>query len=91
MTSINEKQKAIDSLNQAVTIYRTVGNKLGEASTLKGIGVVYDSLGENQKALEFYNQALPLLKDAGEKSAVAKTLLGIGRIHASFEKLPKSN
>ncbi|MFM6267596.1 MAG: tetratricopeptide repeat protein, partial [Dolichospermum sp.] len=46
--AVGEKQKALDYYNQALPIYRAVGNRSGEATTLNNIGLVYNALGEKQ-------------------------------------------
>ena len=79
--ALGEKQKALDFYNQALPIYRAVGdsealrrNRGGEAITLNNIGGVYDDLGEKQKALDYYNQALPLIRAVGDPSGEATIL-----------------
>ena len=58
--ALGEKQKALDYYEQALPLYRQVGDRGGEATTLNNIGMVYSALGEKQKALDYYEQALPL-------------------------------
>ncbi|MFE1746100.1 tetratricopeptide repeat protein, partial [Coleofasciculus sp. H7-2] len=52
-------RQAIAKWEEALPLYRAVGDKKGEAVTLNNIGGVYSALGEKQKALLFYNQSLP--------------------------------
>ncbi|OBQ23475.1 MAG: hypothetical protein AN481_14965, partial [Aphanizomenon flos-aquae LD13] len=65
---------ALDYYNQALPIYRSVGDSSGEAGTLNNIGFVYSDLGEKQKALDYYNQALPLIRAVGDPSGEATIL-----------------
>src|SRR3569832_2318580 len=53
-------RQAITKLEEALSLYQALGDKIWEAVTLLGIGRVYSALGEMQKALEYYNQSLPL-------------------------------
>ncbi|TAF02369.1 MAG: CHAT domain-containing protein, partial [Nostocales cyanobacterium] len=76
--------------NQALPLYRAVGNRGGEATTLNNIGSVYDSLGEKQKALEFYNQALPLRRAVGDRGGEATTLNNIGSVYRSLGEKQKA-
>jgi tetratricopeptide (TPR) repeat protein len=69
------KQGTADSLRQAIAkyeealpLYRAVGDKAQEALTLNNIGLVYDDLGETQKALDYYNQSLPLSRAVSDKA-----------------------
>ena len=66
---MGEKQKALDYLNQAITLWRAVGDRMGQATTLDNIGQVYSDLGEKQKAMDYYNQALPLERAVGDRGA----------------------
>ena len=80
-------QQAITKWEEALSLYRTIGDKLWEAVTLLTIGRVYSDLGQKQKALEFYNQSLPLSRATEDKTTEAITLNNIGRIYdASGEK-----
>jgi CHAT domain-containing protein/Flp pilus assembly protein TadD len=88
--SLGEKQKALDYYNQALPLFRAVGNKSGEATTLNNIGLVYDSLGEKQKALDYYDQALSLFRAVGNKSGEATTLNNIGRVYDSLGEKQKA-
>jgi CHAT domain-containing protein len=88
------KQGTAESLRQAITkfeealpLYRAVGDSRKEAVTLNNIGYIYSALGENQKALDYYNQSLPLIRATGGKAGEAVTLNNIGAIYnASGEK-----
>ncbi len=75
---------AIARYEQALQLYRNIGDRGSEGSTLNNVGFVYQSLGDNQKALEYYNQALPVLRDAGDRSGEARTLSNIGSTISGF-------
>jgi tetratricopeptide (TPR) repeat protein len=68
-------RNALDYYNQALPLWRAVGDRGGEASTLSNIGLVYKKLGERQKAPDYYNQALLLKRAVGDRSGEANTLL----------------
>jgi tetratricopeptide (TPR) repeat protein len=78
---LGEKQKALESFNQALPLERAAGDHSAEGQTLDSIGDVYDDLGKQQKALEFYAQALPLEHSAADGSAEAATLKKIAGIY----------
>jgi CHAT domain-containing protein/Tfp pilus assembly protein PilF len=78
--TVGEKQKALDTYNQAMPLRRAVGDRAGEAATLNNIGEVYYALGEKQKALDYYNQALPLKRAVGDRAGEATTLNSIGKV-----------
>jgi tetratricopeptide (TPR) repeat protein len=64
-----DKRKALEYYEQALPLYRQVGDKGGEATTLNNLGLVYSDLGEKRKALEYYAQALPLFRQVGTRAA----------------------
>ena len=71
-------QKAIQKYEEALPLWRAVGDKKGEAYTLNKIGYVYARLSEPKKALEYYNQALLLWPAVGDRLNEATTLINIG-------------
>jgi len=46
---------AIAKWEEALNLYREIGDRSGEARTLNHIGKVYSDWGEKQKALDYYN------------------------------------
>src|SRR5262249_44347763 len=46
---------AVKKYEEALLLWRAIGDRSGEATTLSNIGEVYDSFGEKQKALDFLN------------------------------------
>jgi tetratricopeptide (TPR) repeat protein len=83
-------RQAITKWEEALSLFRAVGDKTGEAVTLLGIGKVYSDLGEKQKALEFYNQSLPLSRATGDKAQEAVTLNNIGRVYSDLGEKQKA-
>ncbi|MBU7585680.1 MAG: CHAT domain-containing protein, partial [Nostoc sp. TH1S01] len=75
---------ALSFYNQALPLYRAVGDRAGVATTLNNIGRVYSDLGEKQQALSFYNQALPLYRAVGDRAGVATTLNNIGGVYSNL-------
>jgi tetratricopeptide (TPR) repeat protein len=74
-------RQAIAKWEEALPLYRAVGDKKQEAVTLNNIGGVYDALGQKQKALDYYNQSLPLSRAVGDKKQEAVTLNNIGGVY----------
>jgi CHAT domain-containing protein/Flp pilus assembly protein TadD len=84
------KQQALAKWEEALKLYRVVGDKKGQAVTLVGIGRIYDDLGEKQKALEYYNQALPLKRAVSDRAGVATTLNNIGTVYNDLGEKQKA-
>ncbi len=83
-TTLGDKPVALDFFNQALPLYRQIGDKRGEATTLNNLGTVYDDLGDKPTALDFYNQALPLYRQIGDKPGEAATLNNIGGVYSAL-------
>jgi len=77
-------ESALEKWQQALDLWREVGDPFEEAETLNSIGTVYDSLGEKQKALDYFDQALPITRAVGGRSLEAKTLSNIGAVNDSL-------
>ncbi|MEG4127984.1 CHAT domain-containing protein, partial [Microcoleus sp. Pol1B3] len=86
---LGEKQKSLEYYNQSLPLYRAVGDRSGEASTLNNIGLVYSDLGEKQKALEYFSQSLPLSRAIGDPQE-ARTLTNIGSVYSDLGEKQKS-
>jgi len=83
--------KALPFYEQALSLYRQVGDKAGEARTLNNIGGVYQDLNQSQKALRSLEQALSLSRQVGNKPGEATSLGNIGMIEESKSRLPQAN
>ncbi|ABW27479.1 tetratricopeptide repeat protein [Acaryochloris marina] len=66
--------------DEALRLYREVGDRLGEANTLKALGDVLQFLKQSQEALERYDEALRLYREVGDRLGEANTLLGLGSL-----------
>jgi CHAT domain-containing protein/tetratricopeptide (TPR) repeat protein len=81
---------AMKKYEEALQLWRAVGDRDGEAAALTHIGSVYFSLGEKQKALDFYSQALPLQRAVGARDGEAITLNNIGLVYYSLGEWRKA-
>jgi tetratricopeptide (TPR) repeat protein len=81
---------ALKKYEEALLLWRAIGNPDWEATTLTNIGVVYYSLGERREALDFYNQALPLHRAVGNRRDEAITLNNIGMVYNSLGERRKA-
>ena len=82
---MGDKEQALDYFNQALPLFRAVGDRKNEATTLGYIGNVYSALGEQQQALDYYNnQALPLFRAVGDRAGEAATLNSIGLVYSGL-------
>ncbi|MEG5176302.1 CHAT domain-containing protein [Microcoleus sp. B3-D7] len=84
------KRSAIVKYEEALKLYRAVGDAQGEARTLNNIGAVYSDLGEKQKALEYYSQSLPLFRAVGDRGGEAVTLNNTGTVYSDLGEKQKA-
>ncbi|MCI0392469.1 MAG: tetratricopeptide repeat protein [Acidobacteria bacterium] len=71
------RRKAIEKYEQALSLWRAIGDRRNEARTLNNLGLVHQALSEYQKALEFYSQALPLRRLTGDVAGEVETTANI--------------
>ncbi len=83
-------RQAIAKWEEALPLFRAVGDRRSESVTLNNIGLVYSDLGQKQKALEFYNQSLPLRREVGDKTGEAVTLNNIGAVYSNLGEKQKA-
>ncbi|MCC5610470.1 tetratricopeptide repeat protein [Nostoc sp. CHAB 5834] len=88
--SQSQFQQAVKTFEQALVIFRQIGDRQGEGATLNSIGANYENLGQYTKALEVSVQALAILKEMGDKSGEAITLSNIGKIYESLGQYTKA-
>jgi CHAT domain-containing protein len=81
---------ALGKYRQALEIYRSLGNRKAEATSLYRLGGVYRLLNERQKAIEVYNLALAITRELGERQAEARLVLNLGLLYRELGDYTKS-
>ncbi|NJK69788.1 MAG: CHAT domain-containing protein [Microcoleus sp. SU_5_3] len=76
--SISQFREGLDSWEQALTIYRKIGNRVGEANSLGNLGNAYDSLGQYDRAIDFYEQSLEIRREIGDRVGESSCLNNLG-------------
>jgi CHAT domain-containing protein/tetratricopeptide (TPR) repeat protein len=88
--SAESRQKAIETYERALALWRAAGNHRGGAETLMALGMVCYDLSENQKALEYFNEALPLFRTVSDRDGEAETLDNIGETYVTLGERQKA-
>ncbi len=88
--SVESQQKAIEKYEEALSYWRTAGNRQEEANTIKRIGKAYELSGNAQKALKYFNQALQVFQELSDHQAEGETLSDIGNAYLLLENKPKA-
>ncbi|MBD2211662.1 tetratricopeptide repeat protein [Nostoc linckia FACHB-104] len=84
------RQQALAKYLAALKIWREIGDRSQEASTLLSIGTLYYFQSENTKALEYYNQALSLRQQLKDRLGEAIMLQSIAGAYYSLGEKPKA-
>ena len=69
---------AAEHLQHALTLYRQLGNRDGEAGTLAILGTLYTRLGQPTQATEHLQQALAMFRETGQRDGEAGAFNGLG-------------
>jgi tetratricopeptide (TPR) repeat protein len=76
-----EMDAALASYEEALRLFRAVGDKLGEANVRKAIGDVQQFRDDRDAALASYEEALRLFRAVGAKLGEANVLLSLAVVH----------
>lgn len=77
---IGDHRRALDHLQQALTLYRQIGDRAGTMRALGNLGVVSERLGHYERALDHLHEALDLCHD-GAPAGEATALLNLGIVY----------
>ncbi|MBE9117251.1 tetratricopeptide repeat protein [Lusitaniella coriacea LEGE 07157] len=80
----SQYREALQFFQQALPIFRQVRDRVGEATTLNGIGLVYNTIEQPQQALGYFNQALIVVRQVGEQVWEADTLNNLGGVYQTI-------
>jgi CHAT domain-containing protein len=75
---VSQFREALQSWEQALQIYREIGDRQGEAASLGNLGIAYRSLGQYEKAIEYHQQSLAIAKEIGDRQGEALSLNNLG-------------
>ena len=73
--------EAIELSEQALAIYRTLGDTHGTALTLNGLGLTQARIGDEAGALDSYETAVSLLTELGDSHGAGRVLANLGALH----------
>lgn len=78
--NLGAPERARPYLEEALALYRKIGNRSGEITGLNNLGANARRLGDLDKALELHQQALDLSREAGTKAQQAASLGGLAEV-----------
>ncbi|MBW4492842.1 MAG: CHAT domain-containing protein [Oscillatoria princeps RMCB-10] len=77
-------REAWQSLQQALTLYREIGDRDGEAASLENLGIAYHSLGRYTLAIDYHRQSLEIEREIGNRREEAASLGSLGNAYYSL-------
>ena len=83
-------EQAIDKLQQALSVWRELGDPYWTAWSLSSIGVAYYSLSRYEKAIEHYDQALAISREIKDRAGEGILLNGLGVFYRAQSRIEKS-
>lgn len=86
----NQLDDALESFQQALEIYREIGDRTGEGKTLGTLGQFYRKLYSYYQALVSFQQALIIFRELGDRTREAATLFVIGEAYYFLEQYPQA-
>jgi CHAT domain-containing protein/lipopolysaccharide biosynthesis regulator YciM len=83
-------QAALQSWEQALAIYREIGDRQGEGAILGNLGIAYRSLGDYQKAIDYHQQGLAIARQIGDHQGEGAALGNLGNVYYSLGDYQKA-
>ena len=77
---LKRSEAALEKYETAIGIYRQVGDRLGEANTLKAIGDVQQFLDRREEALSNYETAIDIYRQVGARLGEANVMQELGKL-----------
>ncbi|MFB2835605.1 tetratricopeptide repeat protein [Floridanema evergladense] len=71
-------REALQSFQQALIIYREIGDRSGEGRSLGNLGGAYSSLRDYHKAIDYHQQSLAIFRAIGDRSGEGRSLGNLG-------------
>jgi tetratricopeptide (TPR) repeat protein len=90
-TRRGQPARAADHLRQAVTLFREIGERDGEASALNGLGETASATSHPAEALTHHTAAHAIAAAIGEQLQHARAHAGLGRNHHDLGDLTRAD
>jgi len=83
-------QRAIEKLEQALALWRGLGERYFEGRTLYFMGRAYSSLSQQEKAIEYLNQALAIYRELKNRQGEVGVLNYLGVVNHRLSRYEKA-
>lgn len=89
-TISGDSELGLESLETALNLSRTIGDKKGEAACLGNIGNIFADMGRPEKAMLYYNTAMDIAVGEGDRMTEAILRVNIGGAYQNMGDSQKS-
>ena len=77
---LSKPEESLRNEEQALTIWRSIGQKRGLAFSLNEMASAQASLGKTKDALASYQEALSIRREIGDRRGLGDTLIDMGNL-----------
>lgn len=85
---LGSTDRALALFHESLTICRDIGDRIGIADALDGIGSVHHATDDKDEAFAHYQEALRIAREISEHALTCQSLRNIGRTARGFRRLP---
>jgi len=85
-----DRDKAIRYYQQALDLYKEIGDERGEGEILGGLGLIYSNNKDYQAAMPYYEEALKVREKVDDKFLMGNSLNSIGVIYNNLQNYPQA-
>ncbi|MBI3076338.1 MAG: tetratricopeptide repeat protein [Deltaproteobacteria bacterium] len=85
-----ELTEATQALGRALTLYREIGDRLGEANCIKSLGDIALERSDHAEARRRYEEALPIYEEFGDPYSMAVCLLAVAKLEQAMGHLDEA-
>jgi len=87
---VSQFNAALQSWQQALTVYQEIKNRQSEGRTLGNLGLAYYSLDKYDKALDYFQQFLAIARDIKDRESEGKAVGNLGLAYQNLGKYDKA-
>jgi tetratricopeptide (TPR) repeat protein len=84
--TVDARQHAATLFEQALPLWRAVGDNYEEFVTLYSLGAVSRALEDNKIALDYFEQAILTVRSIGDRAGEARTLSTMGEVYEALSQ-----
>ncbi|NEQ50693.1 MAG: CHAT domain-containing protein [Leptolyngbya sp. SIO3F4] len=88
--SLGHYDRAIETHDRALEIYRASGNQRGEVISLNNLSIVYNLLSQHRQSIELREQSLAIAQEIGYRQAEAASLGGLANDYYELQEYERA-